>query len=95
LRKLVLVEKVRAVVLFSGTWCPDCRELEPIWNRWIQSIPGSILKVEVPRGGSEWRDWSLVEIPTVAVFAGGRELGRIHGTITRTDLEMLSKVEGF
>jgi hypothetical protein len=67
----------------------------PIWDSWVPSVSGPILKVEVPRGGSEWKEWNLAEIPTVAVFCGGRELARVHGTITRTDLEKLSKVESF
>ena len=95
LKRIVLAEKAKAVVLFSGAWCSDCRELKPVWDSWTPGISGPILKVEVLRGGPEWKDWDLAEMPTVAVFRGGRELGRIQGTITRTDLEMLSKVEGF
>ncbi len=47
--------------------------------------------LEVPRGGQEWKDWDLDEIPTVAAYKNGREVARVHGTITTAELEGLSR----
>jgi len=92
LRRLVLETKGVATVLFSGAWCPDCKEFRPTWEQWAKGTAGPLFKLEIPKGGAEWKDWNLTEIPTVAVFAGGREIGRIHGTISRKDLEKLQQM---
>ncbi len=89
LARLVIADKKTAVVLFSGEWCPDCREFKPRWEGWSGKQKG-VYAVEVPRGGREWKEWRLDEIPTVAAFADGREVGRVHGIITTDDLKSLS-----
>ncbi len=87
----IIVRKERrpAVVLFFGKWCGDCREFEPTWNRWVKDRRGTLLMVEVLRGGPEWKDWNLDEIPTVASFADGTEVGRVAGSISEDDLRSL------
>ncbi len=81
LRKLV-EQKQTIVVLFRGRWCPDCTEFEPVWRLWTDSNKTvTSLQVEVPRGGREWDDWRLDEIPTVILFSGGKEMKRAAGTI--------------
>lgn len=89
LRGIVKEGNGRAVILFSGEWCPDCQGFKPTWSRWQGMTKERTFTVEVPRGGSEWHEWNLDEIPTVAVFSRGRELGRVHGAITADDLEGL------
>lgn len=76
-------------MLFQGEWCPDCRAFKPIWERWCRDRKGPVFTIEVPRGAREWEEWSLDEIPTVAVFCSGSEKDRAHGTITEKDLERL------
>jgi len=93
LRRIVET-KSRAFVLFSGEWCPDCREFEPIWSAWAKNRAADCYQVEVPRGGPEWSDWDLEEIPTVAAFLDGREVQRVHGIITREDLDALAARRG-
>ncbi len=89
LRQKLQAEDSVAVVLFSGEWCPDCRMFKPTWDQWAagKSVPTYV--VDVPRGGSEWDEWRLEEIPTVAAFSRGIELERVHGTIERMDLDGL------
>ena len=86
---VVRSRRMPAVVLFPGAWCPDCKRFDPTWNMWTSSRSGPMYAVDVPRGGSEWDDWSLVEIPTAAVFIDGREAGQFHGTISSDDLDSL------
>ena len=45
--------------------------------------------LEIMRGDPECKDWNVDEIPTVAAFFGGAEVGRIHGTILPEDLDRL------
>jgi thioredoxin-like negative regulator of GroEL len=91
LDRLVREERRPAVVLFFGDWCGDCRNFKPIWDSWIRDRKDSLFTVEVLRGGPEWKEWSLDEIPTVAVFLDGAEAGRVCGNITLGDLDSLRK----
>lgn len=91
---IIRKDKEPALVLFHGSWCGDCKAFEPTWIRWISGKRGSIFRIEVPRGGKEWKDWVLDEIPTVASYSGGAETGRAHGVITELDLDRLWKMIG-
>lgn len=91
LRRLAFEEKRNLVVLFSGVWCPDCREFRQTWETWSARTKDTTVMLEVPRGGQEWKDWDLDEIPTVAAYKNGREVARVHGTITTAELEGLSR----
>jgi len=89
LRSIVLRGRKDALVLFSGEWCPDCRRFEPTWDEWTKGRAGPIYAVEVERDGPEWDAWDLDEIPTVAVYADGVELARVHGEVSAADLDLL------
>lgn len=80
------------IVLFQGNWCGDCKAFKPTWDHWSAGKKQVLLMVEVMRGGREWREWALDEIPTVAAYKDGSELGRAHGTITESDLDRLAKL---
>jgi thioredoxin-like negative regulator of GroEL len=91
LDKIVRKEKQPAIILFFGNWCIDCRNFKPIWEVWIGLRKETILMAEVLRGGPEWKDWTLDEIPTVAVFAEGVELARVAGAISLDELDTLDR----
>jgi thioredoxin-like negative regulator of GroEL len=89
LAKIVREEHKPALALFFGDWCIDCRQFKPTWDAWTERRAGPIFTVEIMRGDPEWKDWNLEEIPTVAAFVGGAEVGRVHGTISREGLDRL------
>lgn len=89
LQKLVSEERKTAFVLFWGDWCPDCTAFRPIWSAWSKGRKGPIYEVEVEKGGNEWTEWGLDEIPTVALFIEGSENERADGAITSLDLDEL------
>ena len=89
LRNIVAKDGQAALVLFSGTWCGDCKAFKPSWDNWSNAKTGPIFKVEIQRGGKEWREWAIDEIPTVAAYLDGVEKGRAHGTISERDLDRL------
>jgi thiol-disulfide isomerase/thioredoxin len=89
LRNIVAKDGQAALVLFSGTWCGDCKAFKPSWDNWRNAKTGSIFKVEIQRGGREWREWTIDEIPTVAAYLDGVEKGRAHGKISERDLDRL------
>ena len=81
-----------AVVLFHGSWCGDCRVFRPTWDRWCTGKKGPVFIMEILKGGREWMNWAIDEIPTVAVYSDGSELGRAHGEISESDLDRLWKL---
>ena len=89
LRKLVREERKTALVLFRGSWCSDCIAFGPVWKAWTGGRKGPIFEVEVARGSKAWKEWSLDEIPTVALFIDGAEEERADGPITSLDLDEL------
>lgn len=83
--------KGRMLAVFSGEWCPDCQQFEPVLRRWMSATRSGVrvFRVEVARDCDEWDKWSLDEIPTVAAYSDGKEHGRVHGTISVQDLQSL------
>jgi thiol:disulfide interchange protein len=94
LAAIIRKDKKPALVLFQGSWCGDCKAFEPTWDRWISGKKAPIFRIDVPRGGEEWKEWALDEIPTIASYSGGAEKGRVHGVITESDLNRLWKMIG-
>ena len=89
LNRLVYVERKPALVLFTGEWCGDCAAFAPLWKRWTSGRTEPIYTVEVLRGGPEWDDWEIDEIPTVVAYSDGAEKGRSTGAILEKDLDGL------
>lgn len=89
LRTIIEKDGQAALVLFAGEWCGDCNAFNPTWTAWNKDRKGPIFEVEIRRGGKEWREWAIDEIPTVAAYLDGVEKGRVHGTISERDLDRL------
>lgn len=87
LRRIVSEEESTALVLFRGSWCSDCSAFDPVWKAWTKDRKGPIFEVEVAKGGKEWAQWGLEDIPTVALFIEGEESERVDGPITSLDLD--------
>ena len=92
LKKLVTDDKKPAIVLFTGDWCPDCRAFGPTWDSWVKRHRDLASQVNVHRDGDEWDYWKLDEIPTVSAFSEGREIDRVHGNISESDVDGLLKL---
>ena len=89
LDKLVHIDRRPALVLFTGEWCGDCAAFAPLWKRWTSGRTEPMYSFEVLRGGPEWKDWQIDEIPTVVAYSDGAEKGRSAGTILERDLDEL------
>jgi thiol-disulfide isomerase/thioredoxin len=89
LSNIITKDGQAALVLFAGNWCGDCKVFKPTWDAWNKAKTGPIFKIEVQRGGKEWREWAINEIPTVAAYLDGIEKGRAQGTISERDLDRL------
>jgi thioredoxin 2 len=86
---LVANAAVPVIVDFWAPWCGPCRMVAPEIARVASSNAGKYLVVKVntdavPELGERF---SIRSIPTMAVFAGGKERGRTAGARPAADIE--------
>ena len=76
------------VVDFWAPWCGPCRMMAPAFEKVSQDMQGRArfvkVNTEVEQGLAA--KFNIRSIPTLAVFAGGREIARQPGAMSATDL---------
>jgi len=80
-------EKIRdadfAVVDFWAAWCPPCRALAPIFERVADKNKNvKFFKVDVDANSSLANKFGVRGIPTIILFADGKEVDRIVGLVS-------------
>ena len=76
------------VVDFWAPWCVPCRMMAPAYEKVSQDMQGRArfvkVNTEVEQGLAA--KFNIRSIPTLAIFAGGREIARQPGAVSATDL---------
>jgi thioredoxin 2 len=76
------------VVDFWAPWCGPCRMMAPAYEKVSQDMQGRArfakINTEVEQGLAA--KFNIRSIPTLAVFAGGREIARQAGAMAAPDL---------
>jgi thioredoxin 2 len=86
---LVAKASLPIVVDYWAPWCGPCRAVAPELEKVASRNAGRLLVVKVNTDvlsdlGARFR---IMSIPTMAVFAGGRELARTSGARPAADIE--------
>ena len=79
--QLVLKSELPAVVDFWAEWCGPCRVMAPAFERLAQRYAGkaSFFKLDADTSPRTPGRYDIRGIPTVIVFKGGKEAGRVVG----------------
>ena len=76
------------VVDFWAPWCGPCRTMAPAYEKVSQDLQGRARFVKVNTEDEQGlaAKYNIRSIPTLAVFAGGREIARQPGAMSAPDL---------
>ena len=87
----VLGQPGRVLVDFYAQWCPPCRALTPLLERFAEQHAGSvaIVKVDTDRDQALAERYGVRTIPTLISFKGGQEVTRAINPQSRSRLEEL------
>jgi thioredoxin 2 len=76
------------VVDFWAPWCGPCRIMAPAYEKVSQDMHGRarFVKVNTEEEQGLAAKYNIRSIPTLAVFAGGREIDRQPGSMSAPDI---------
>jgi thioredoxin 2 len=86
---LIAASKLPVVVDFWAPWCGPCRMVAPELEKVAASTAGRYLVVKVNTDvlTELGERYGIRSIPTMAVFAGGKEIARTSGARPAKDIE--------
>lgn len=93
----VLGSEVPVLVDFKADWCGPCHAASPILEKIAKERADrmKVLKLDVDQYPEVVEAYAVHSIPTLVVFSGGTERGRVVGVLPKPRLETeLDKVIG-
>ena len=77
----VLNSKETVLIDFFATWCGPCKMLSPVIEEIDSELSGKVkvYKVDVDKSGDLASNFSIMGVPTVMVFNGGKAVDKLVG----------------
>ena len=81
--------KIPVIVDFWATWCPPCKMLAPIFEELAAEYVGKVkfAKLDTDDARAIAQKYSIMSIPTLIVFKGGKEVERMVGALPKEALK--------
>jgi thioredoxin len=92
----VLRSGVPTLVDFWAEWCGPCKAFEPTLKEFARHMAGKvrIVKVNVDSARATAARYGIQSIPTLVLFRGGSEAGRISGAVPLEQLKRFVSQKG-
>lgn len=77
------------LVDFGAVWCQPCKMLDPIVEELSQQWGGrvKVVKLDVDHNPSIAMTYQVMSVPTLMLFDGGQERGRMSGFRPKNQIE--------
>lgn len=89
----IIKSKIPAIVDFWAEWCMPCKMISPVVDEMAKEFSGKVKigKVNVDENTELASDLTVMNIPTLVFFNGGKEVKRVVGVVSKK--ELLKKME--
>lgn len=74
------------VVDFFATWCGPCQMYYPVFSDAAKKVSHKMIKVDIDKERELAMKWGIQSIPTTIVIKDGKEINRIMGYQTESQL---------
>jgi len=87
----ILESPLPVLVDFSATWCGPCRMIAPTVEEIAKEYQGrlKVCTVDIDDAPDSASRHGVLSVPTLILFKGGAELGRIVGAVPRSAIEKM------
>lgn len=75
----------RRLLYFWGSWCPVCKQVEPMLQSHIWPIP--IVRINVDRSPGYAHEYHVLGTPTFCLMERDKEIRRMVGAVSSYQLE--------